>query len=131
MSVRFKAYGHENIRATHNRTIEFTKHKELSVKGDCIVGVNSDFSSEEIKKLLKFDKLKIVMMVDGLSEEMECIVNKDFCDEEEIVLRIGEFVSDRTLGVRCDKACSDIDREIVEKMKTSGKEMEVVIKGVD
>ena len=44
MLITFKAYGHENIRATHNRTIEFTKHKELSVRGDCIIGVNSDFS---------------------------------------------------------------------------------------
>jgi hypothetical protein len=33
------AQGHENILATHKTTLEFTKDKRLSKKGDCIVAV--------------------------------------------------------------------------------------------
>ena len=43
MSYSFTAYGHKNILATHKTTIEFTKDKELSLKGNCIVGVRADF----------------------------------------------------------------------------------------
>ena len=33
--------GHENILATHSRTIEITTDKKLTLQGDCIVGVGS------------------------------------------------------------------------------------------
>ena len=47
---KFKAHGHANVLATHRNTIEITKHKELSLKGDCIIAVNSDFDLEKIKE---------------------------------------------------------------------------------
>jgi len=130
MQVKFKTYGHKNIQATHNRTLEFTKHKELSIKGDCIIGVNSDFSPDEIKKLLKSDKIKITIKVDELTDTVECQINKEFSDEEEIVVRIGEFKSKRTLGIRADKASSQLKREMFEKMKEPGKEMQVIIETI-
>ena len=131
MIVEFKAYGHKNIRATHNKTLEITKHKELSLNGDCIIGVNSDFSPEEIKKLLKYEKIKITIKVDNLTDQVECVVNKEFYDEEEIVIRIGEFSSKRTLGVRADKASSQLKREIFEKMKEPRKEMQIIIEPIE
>ena len=41
--MKFSARGHENIRGVHKTTFEFTKEKELTLKGDCIIGVNADF----------------------------------------------------------------------------------------
>ena len=36
------ARGHPNIRATHKTTLEVTKEKELSPRGDCIIGICAD-----------------------------------------------------------------------------------------
>ena len=36
------AQGHENILGTHKTTLEFTKDKHLTKKGDCIVAVAAD-----------------------------------------------------------------------------------------
>ena len=57
--MEFFIYGHENISAKHKTTIEFTKDKEVSRKGDCILGVNADFSFSEIKRLLKKKEIEI------------------------------------------------------------------------
>ena len=62
--MKFTAYGHPNITARHKTTLEFTKDKELSLRGDCIVGVKADFSLSEIKKFiksLKTNKIKIII----------------------------------------------------------------------
>ena len=52
MRYSFTCYGHENITAKHKTTLEFTKDKDLSLKGDCIVGVNADFDINKIKELI-------------------------------------------------------------------------------
>ncbi len=44
MEYSFTAWGHENITANHKRTLEFTKDNELSLEGDCILGVSANFS---------------------------------------------------------------------------------------
>ena len=64
MDCKFKAYGHPNITAKHKTTLEFTKDENLSLRGDCIVGVKADFSLSEIKKFIKSllsKKIKIVI----------------------------------------------------------------------
>jgi hypothetical protein len=126
--VSFNAYGHQNIKGTHKNTIEFTKEKELTLQGDCILGVNSDFDSEKIRKFISGkEKIKVKITVDNVSDEFECIPNPKFSDKKEMVFRLGEFASERTLGLRATKACRHIKREIAEKMKEPGKKMKVVI----
>jgi len=44
-----------------------------------------------------------------------------------LVFRLGEFASERTLGLRCSKAAKHIKREIAGKMKIEGKRMRVAI----
>ena len=58
MQYKFKAYGHPNITAKHKTTLEFTKDKELSLRGDCIVGVKSDFELPLIKNFISQLKKK-------------------------------------------------------------------------
>ena len=45
---KITAFGHPNIVANHKTTLEFTKEKHLSPKGDCIVGINANKSIKEI-----------------------------------------------------------------------------------
>ena len=55
--MKFRIYGHKNMLAIHKNTLEFTKDKELTKRGDCIVGVNSDFKIT--KEILNAKKIKI------------------------------------------------------------------------
>jgi uncharacterized protein len=116
----FSCFGHSNITSKHKNTFEFTKDEEISLKADCIVGVKADYDIKELKIFLKGkDKIKIIMSVDDLKEEVNCIVNKEFNDEKEIVIRKSDFSSKRTLGIRADKASSDFSKEFVEKLENN------------
>ncbi|HIH43283.1 TPA: DUF371 domain-containing protein [Candidatus Woesearchaeota archaeon] len=132
MRFSFNCYGHENVLSRHRNTIEFTKDKELSKDGDCIIGVNADFDS---RKLIAFvdnvERIKIVMKVEDLTEEFFAQINKDFNDSHEIVFRITEFKSFRTLGIKATKAAKDIDKELVEKMKNPDAKMNVIFEAVE
>lgn len=129
--VEFNATGHENIRATHKNTFEFTKSPQLSLEGDCIIGVNSDFDSLKIKEIiLQFDKIAITITAGLFSQKVEAIVNKRFDDLREIVVRLGEFDSVRTLGLRADKAAIHLNREFVEKLKNPNQKIVVRIEGI-
>lgn len=116
----FSINGHENLLGTHKTTLEFTKDKHLTLNGDCIIGVNANFSYEDLISLVKSkNRIKIILKVDDLVEEINCGVNKNFCDEHEIVIRKSDFISDRTLGINADKAAIDIDRGFIDKLKNS------------
>ena len=115
--MKFTICGHINVMATHHSTLEFTKDKDLTKRGDCIVGVNADFSYEEILKLREKDEIIIKIMIGGLEDIVKARVNKNFDHKHEIVIRKKDFLSDRTLGIYADKAAIDLDRRIVEKLK--------------
>jgi len=118
--LKFTAFGHKNITSRHKISFEFTKDEEVSLKGDCIVGVKADFSLSEIKKFIKNKKdkkLKIIIKVDNLKEEVNAELNPDFNDEKEIVVRKSNFISLRTLTIYADKAAADFSKEFKEKLR--------------
>lgn len=123
----FRCYGHENITSSHKNTLEFTKDKDITKLGHCIVGVKSDFSLKELKQYISDkEKVKITIHAGNEKEEVNCKINKDFNDSKEIVIRKSEFNSKRTLGIRCDKASSDFSNEFKEKLKDP--EEEIIVK---
>jgi hypothetical protein len=126
MEYSFIAYGHPNITAKHKNTIEWTTDKCLSVRGDCIIGVNSDFDFEQIKPLIKKNnKIVITIKVDDISEAIYCDLNPLFEDHHEIVIRRGDFRSKRTLGINSDKACIDLKKDLIKRLKKKDNKIEV------
>ena len=113
--MRFTAYGHPNIKCSHLNTFEFTKDKDVSLKGDCIVGVRADFELSELRKLLVKKELLMKIVVGDVVEEVRFISNPGFGSNEELVVRRSEFVSGRTLGIKADKAA--VDFRFKEKLK--------------
>ena len=131
----FKAYGHENIRATHRTTLEITKDEHLTERGDCIIAVNSTIGlselPEEMKGAIRRDDSKIVMIVEceGLRDE---IVGKGspklkLSHPKDIVCRKSNYVCPRTLMINANKSAVDIDRRIIKLMKKSGTEMRITL----
>jgi hypothetical protein len=131
MEYSFTAWGHENVTGKHKRTLEFTKEHHLSIQGDCILGVSASFSIYDLKELIKEGtKMKIVMTADDISDEVSFQANPAFDDDKEIVIRLGDFSSDRTFGINADKACIHLKRELIEKLKNPEQKINVLIANV-
>lgn len=113
----FTVHGHKNVLSTHRNTIEFTHDNHLTHKGDCILGVQANYSLEEIQKENFSGKIKIRISVDNLSDEVIAYYNPIFADPHEMVIRISNYQDKRTFATRADKAAKDINRKIVERMK--------------
>jgi len=124
----FYCYGHENIRATHPKTIEFTKDTDLTVRGDCIVGVRATFDASELKKLR--GKVQITVEVNGLQDVFKAVINPYFDDDHEIVFRKSRYSSRRTLGHQLSKGSNRLDRNIVELMQTPDTVMKVTVEEI-
>jgi hypothetical protein len=114
---------------THPTTFEFTKDKDLTLRGNCIIGVDADFRRSEVRALLGHDMLRIRMDVSGEKDEVLCRPNRGFDDDHEIVVRLGVFDSTRTLGVDADKASKHLNRKMMELMKDPLNVMRVEIEG--
>lgn len=119
------AFGHKNIEAIHHSTLEVTTENFLTKRGDCIIGINADKSASSLglqtKAFLKNDLsiLKVVVEVDEQKDSFVCHGSNrlTFLSNSSIVFRKSKYVDDRTVGVFCSKAASDIDRRIVNKLK--------------
>lgn len=130
------ARGHENIRATHRTTLEITKERELTPRGDCIVGVSADKSiselNEEIKAYLRRGyPAKITLELPDHSLEETLIgyghSGMGFNHKTDIVIRKSRFICDRTLLIRANKAAADLSRDFVEMLKDRKTEIIFVI----
>ncbi|CAD5244813.1 DUF371 domain-containing protein [Thermococcus camini] len=118
--------GHENVRATHKSTLEFTKENYLTPRGDCILCIEADRGindlSEDFKRALKAGKrLLIRIRVGDLTDEVLAEGSPELILEHEysMVIRKSTYVDARTLAIRANKAARDIDRKIVELLKNA------------
>ena len=132
MKIEIPFKGHKNILSLHKKTIEITKDSQLTVNGDCIVGVNSSLAcvdlSENLKKKIRNPDTEIVFTI--LVDEYSFSVHGKGSEKltlkhpNDIVLRKSAFTCSRTIAIKCDKASDDIPRKIVKKLqnpKTAGK----------
>ncbi|MBI3051298.1 DUF371 domain-containing protein [Candidatus Woesearchaeota archaeon] len=125
MNYEFSAYGHPNITARHRTTLEFTKDREATANGDCIVGVKADFELPELKKFLSCGRIRIGISVAGMTEEITATPNPGFSSSHEMVIRKTEFASARTFAVRADKSSCEISRSMAAALKAEEAEIRV------
>lgn len=125
--ISFKARGHPNVSAAHKTTFELTKDDFLTEKGDCIVGIDSDFDVDELRAFAAVNRrVRIILRADGMEEVVHALVNPSFADDREFVVRMGNFASPRTFAVRADRSSMMFDRRFVRALK-DGAVLEVEI----
>ncbi len=129
------AFGHENIQAVHPSTLMFTKERQLSKTGDCIVGVAADKAaaglSQKFKDALRKPnaKLTIIIEAEGLSEQINASGSPKLIltHPTDIVIRKSDYISDRTLAIRADKSANDLPRDFMEKLKNPEQKINITL----
>ena len=122
---RITFLGHRNISCLHNKTIEITKAALLSTKGDCIAGVSASKACNDLDLEFKAKlsetgrKVYLQFIADGISFEVFGFTDRrlTLLDKHDIVIRKSNFVCPRTLCVLCNKASSDMPRDLVLKLQ--------------
>jgi uncharacterized protein len=118
--------GHHSVLSTHRNTFEFTKETHLSPRGDCIVAVAADRAmadlSGEFKASLKKDGTVLHLTIEcgGVSESITAYGHPSLILDHptDFVVRKTDYICPRTLAIRADKAAKDLDRRLVEKLRT-------------
>ena len=127
--------GHKNIQATHKTTLEFTKDKHLSKKGDCIVTVAADKAladlSAEFKETLRKPHTKLIILIeaDGIIDQVNAHGSPQLilAHPTDMVIRKSDYVCNRTLAVHADKAAQDLSKALVEKLKTPQQKVKITL----
>ncbi|MDR0797695.1 MAG: DUF371 domain-containing protein [Nitrososphaerota archaeon] len=130
------AFGHENILSTHSTTLMITKDRELTKQGDCVIAVGankavSDLSLEFKQKLCESNNVKLNMLikVDGLIEQITAYGSTmlGLNNNVDIVVRKSNFISDRTLAIKADKAAINLHRVFVKKLENPNQRIEITL----
>jgi len=131
MKYIFRAKGHKNIVATHKNTFEFTKDDSVSLDGDCIIGVGADFSAKHLKELAgRHSRIRMRITAGSASDTIDFIANKSFSSDKELVVRLSEFNSERTLGFRATKSAKHLNRELAKRLSDPSREIKVEMESV-
>ena len=135
MNFKIMAKGHENVLSLHKSTFEITKDKDLSLAGDCIIGLDIDKSMEdfpdEFKEKLANDDTKVIveLKTPNASDTIEGFGHHDLSlsHPTDIVCRKSTFVCSRTLMIKSNKAAIDLNRDLIKDL-ANGESMDVNIK---
>ncbi len=130
---KISAYGHENILCTHSTTIEITKEKSLTKKGNCIIGIDASKACFDLNRSLKKKikdgcKIKITLKLENFQDSFFGFGSKEMrlLDKNEMVFRKSKFICDRTVLINCTKSSEDINRELIEKLKVPGNKLSII-----
>ena len=134
MIFNIKAFGHKNVLSHHKSTFEITKDVDLTLSGDCIIGLNIDKSMEdfpqEFKTKLSNSKTKVIVKLKtpNAYDEIHGWGHEDLLltHPTDIVCRKSTFTCPRTLMVKSDKAACDLDHKLIEDLQNES-EMDVSI----
>jgi uncharacterized protein len=134
MKYSFIVKGHPNVTSRHKTTLEFTKDPEISLKADCIVGVDSGVSMENIPtKLLdkmqhQDSRITVKLETENAHDEIHGFGHEDltFDHPTDMVIRKSEFKCSRTLMILADKAACDLKPELIRDLADS-KQLKVTI----
>jgi len=99
-----------------------------------IIGVKADKSCEDLsgklKNYLKFGgKLKMTIAVGDIEDVVIAHGSPalKFIDEKNTSIQKTDFIDERTLAVLADKSASDLNEELVKKLKSSNTKVKIVL----
>ena len=132
---KIEAYGHENVRSVHKTTFEITREKRLTKRGDCIIAAGATKGAKDLdlkfREAAKRETTEITVAVEagGVKEIVKAMGSSRllFTHPTDLVVRKSDYVCDRTVAIRADKAASDLSRELVEKLRNPSQKVMIIL----
>lgn len=121
----FYAQGHPNVTSKHRSTLEVTLDKEMSKRGDCIIGVKADKNMldfpAKLKSAISQDKARVRLILSTDNNRDEIIGQGNHAltldHPTDMVIRKSDFICKRTLMIKADKAAGDLNPDLIEDLK--------------
>lgn len=134
MKYTFTARGHHNVTSKHRTTFEMTQDIDIGLRADCIVGVASKASLNDMPSTMKEaihnenTKIKIILETENATDTITGYGHPALTlnHPTDMVCRRSDYTCSRTLMIRADKAAIDLNSDLVEDLR-SGKTLEVTI----
>ncbi len=125
MRFEISFHGHKNVRSLHPKSIEITTDSDLTVNGDCIVGVGASCGClgipDKMKTLLQKPQSEVTctILVGNLSYKITGRGSEKLTlkNPHDIVIRKSNFTCPRTLSIGCDTASDSIPRQMVKALQ--------------
>ena len=131
------AYGHRNVSCTHNTTIEVTKDKNLSERGNCILAIMAskgcfDLNSNLKEEIWKERKIKVLIQVADFQDSFYGFGNRNLqlSSLSDIVFRKSDYICERTILINCSKASNQINKKIIYCLKEPHTQVKLIFKSV-
>lgn len=127
MEYTFLVKGHPNISSRHRTTLELTKDPEIGKTADCIIGVGSHVSMndipEEIIQAIRIDKTLVTLRLEteNAVDEVKGYGHPELTLDHptDIVSRKSDFKCSRTLMINANKAACDLKKELIKDLIAS------------
>jgi hypothetical protein len=125
MEYTFIAKGHPNVTSRHKTTFEVTKDPEIGITADCIVGVSSEASMENLPRKIREKiqtentKIKLILETENARDIIKGYGSPELSLDHptDMVCRKSTYTCGRTLMIRADKASMDLKKELIEDLK--------------
>lgn len=129
------ARGHKNILAMHKTTFEITKEANLSKKGNCVIAVSADKAlddlSLEFKENLHMKDSKVTILIEAgeIAETVNASGDPSLIltHPSDIVVRKSNYICNRTLAIKSDKAACDLSRTLMEKLRSPNQRVKITL----
>ncbi len=130
-----EAKGHPNIRATHGTTVEITKEKHVTVRGDCVIAVAASKAAQDLhpdfKRALQTSGARVLIEIVAGSEReaIKAFGSPKLTLEHptDLVVRKSDYVCERTLAIKADKAACDLSRSLLPYLKDPHRKVTITI----
>ena len=125
MIFNIKAKGHKNVLSHHKSTFEITKDEDLTLQGDCIVGVSIDKAMGdfpvEFKEKLANSNTKVIVTLETPNASDKIIgwghEELTLTHPTDIVCRKSTFTCSRTLMIKSNKAACDLNTNLIKDLQ--------------
>jgi hypothetical protein len=129
------AFGHENIRAIHRTTLEIIKASHLSKEGTCIIAVSANKAladlSSRFKETMRSKSAKLTLLIEaGKATELLNALGSPrliLTHPTDMVIRKSDYICNRTLAIKANKAAADLSRAIVAELKNPRERVKITL----
>lgn len=123
--LRMKCRGHDDIRATHGKTLEFAVDPEITARATCVVGVAAEVVERGAPGIA--GPVRITIAVGGRSATVRAVANSRWRPGSTAVVRRSSERLANTLATDADLAASTLPRELLDGLRDPESEVDITV----